>query len=474
MKEFNESARKFFGVIACVVIATVPLTSYAKMSEVVRETVVRRACEAAVWAMPAVSVYDIELALQRDQGTEPGVVAYMTKPMTSRHGFLTANDVTPYVFGGLTTSEGPIIIDVPPAGDKAEYFGTIVNAWQTPIADVGPSGQDKGRGGKYLIVPPGYDGDVPQDGYFVYKGDTYGVHFAFRPVAKNGGTHADQAAYAQTLQWYLFANADDPRPTPFIDVFPKPLNTLPVYDMTYFTDLNAVVQREPVLERDKVMMNLLASLGIEKGKPFEPDDEMQSALLEGLACAYDTMQEHFVTKSVVPYWEDRQWGVWKFADGQPEAGFPYETEDRVLYDDRGGGSYFWITYLPKKLGGGTFYLTGLRDSDHNFFNGEDTYKLTVPADTPAKDFWSAIVYSMKTKWFIADAERVGLASTQLETMKKNEDGSVDLYFAPAAPDGLKSNWIPTGEDFFLIFRLYGPDKPLFDMTWVLGDVEKIE
>ena len=141
--------------------------------------------------------------------------------------------------------------------------------------------------------------------------------------------------------------------------------------------------------------------------------------------------------------------------------------------DERAGSYFFLTYLPKELGPGTFYLTGLRDSDGALMNGADTYRLKVPADTPAKDFWSVIVYSMKTKGFVEDAETVGLSSTGLEKMTKNADGSVDLYFAPKAPEGMESNWIPTGEDFFLLFRLYGPNKPLFDKTWKLGDVEKV-
>ena len=459
-----------FALVAAV--AAQPVN--AAMSEIERAAVVRRACEAAIWAMPAVGVYDIELALQRDAGAEFGTVAYMTAPMDSRHGFLTANDVTPYVFTGLTTRDGPIVIDVPLAGEKAEFFGTIVNAWQTPIADVGPSGADKGKGGRYLILPPGYRGDVPDDGYLVFEADTYGVHFAFPPIAKNGGTHADQAGYAQKLRWYLLSEAADPPPTEFVDVKEKPVNTLPVYDMTYFTDLDTVVQREPVLGRDRVMMNMLATIGIEKGRPFDPDEEMGAALMQGLECAYDSMQEHFITRSIVPFWEDRQWGVWRFAEGQPEAGFPYVTEDRVLVDDRAGGSYFWITYLPKNLGGGTFYLTGIRDSDGHMLNGMDAYRLRVPADTPARDFWSVIVYSMKTKGFIEGADRVGLATPDLAGLVVNDDGSADIYFAPQAPAGRETNWIRTGEDFFLLFRLYGPERPLFDKGWTLPDVERVK
>jgi len=460
------------GLYAGVALSFLVGPVVAEMSDIARDTVVRRSCEAAIWAMPAVGVYDIELAIQRDAGADKGVIAYMSEPMDSRHGFLTANDVTPYVFGGGYAGDEPVVIDVPPAGEKAAFFGTITNAWQVPLADVGTSGDDAGAGGKYLIVPPGYDGDLPQDGYYVYQSNTYGVHFAFRPVAKDGGASEDQAAYAQTLQVYPFSEADNPSPTEFVDVKENPINTLPVYDMTFFEDMNTVIQREPVLEQDKVMMAMLTSLGMVRGEAFEPDEEMQSAMLEGLQCAYDTMQEHFITRSVVPFWEDRQWGVWAFAEGQPEAGFPYVTEDMVLIDDRAGGSYSWITYLPKKLGGGTFYLTGLTDSDGDMLNGHDSYKLNVPADTPAEDFWSVIVYSMKTKGFVTGNERVGLATPDLLDMQVNDDGSVDVYFGPAAPDGLERNWIPTGEDFFLLFRLYGPAEGWIESGWRLPDVEK--
>ncbi|MFD3191932.1 DUF1214 domain-containing protein [Sedimentitalea sp. HM32M-2] len=460
------------GLYAGVALSFLAGPVVAEMSEIARDTVVRRSCEAAIWAMPAVGVYDIELAIQRDAGADKGVIAYMSEPMDSRHGFLTANDVTPYVFGGGYAVDEPVVIDVPSAGEKAAFFGTITNAWQVPLADVGTSGDDAGEGGRYLIVPPGYDGDLPQEGYYVYPSNTYGVHFAFRPVAKDGGTSKDQAVYAQTLQVYPLSEVDNPSPTEFIDVKENPINTLPVYDMTFFHDMNTVIQREPVLEQDKVMMAMLASLGMVRGEPFEPDEEMQAAMLEGLQCAYDTMQEHFITRSVVPLWEDRKWGVWAFAEGQPEAGFPYVTDEMVLIDDRAGGSYSWITYLPKKLGGGTFYLTGLTDSDGDMLNGQDSYKLNVPADTPAEGFWSVIVYSMKSKGFVAGNERVGLATPNLPDMQVNDDGSVDVYFAPTAPDGLESNWIPTGEDFFLLFRLYGPAEGWIESGWQLPDVEK--
>ena len=444
------------------------------MPPINHEMKVQRAAEAAIWAMPAVSIYGGELSIQRDLGGKFGDVVYFSEPMQSRHGFLTANDVTPYVISAQSTKDGPLVVEVPPAAVKVSYFGTFVDGWQTPIADVGPPGDDKGEGAKYLFLPPGYSGEVPQ-GYRAYRPATYGVHFAFRPVAKNGGTAADQSTYAQTLKVYRLSQAADPPPTTFIDAYGMDWNTLPVYDTTYFSDLNAVIQREPVLERDKVMMAMLADIGIRKGQEFNPDEKTKTALLEGLERAYDYMQSSFVTAggSLKPFWTDRQWCTFNLPPEQAEIGFPFVEADRVMVDER-AQFYFFATYLPKVLGGGSFYLTGIRDHDGELMNGKDTYKLTVPADTPAADFWSVIVYSMKTKGFVQGVDRVGLSSQNIATMATNDDGSVDIYFAPKAPEGRQSNWIPTGEDFFLIFRLYGPEKPLFDKTWTLGDVLKTQ
>jgi len=230
------------------------------------------------------------------------------------------------------------------------------------------------------------------------------------------------------------------------------------------------------------MVSLLKDLGIEKGKPFEPTERQKKAMDEGLELAYASMQSFFTTpgKATIPLWKDKngklksQWLVWDFAPGQAQAGFPYETEDAVLVDDRAGGSYFWITYLPKYLGGGTFYLTGLRDSDGNMYDPQATYKLNVPKDTPAKDFWSVIVYDMETKSFIRNVDRVGLSSRDAESMQVNDDGSYDVYFGPEAPKGKESNWIPTGKPFFLLFRLYGPESKDFYKTWSLGDLVKTD
>lgn len=462
-------------LIGTVIVGSPTISASAEQSDLEYKIMVQRATQAAIWAMPAAGMIDFEKATKRDLGGDVNDVVYVSKPFASRHGFLTANDVTPYAWGSLSTEEGPVVVEVPAANDKVGYFGTIVNAWDVPLIDVGTTGYDKGNGAKYLILPPGFDGKTP-DGYVQVQSDTINQGFSFRPVMKEGATFEDTTAYAKELKIYHLAEAGDPPPTKHLDAYPKKYGSLPTYDESFFQDIYDVISREPTRPQDKAMMGLLAGIGIEKGKPYNPTADQKRAMLEGIELAYASMQSYFTGegRSMLPWWKDKKWYVWNFAEGQADAGFPYETDDKILIDERAGGSYFWITYLPKNLGGGTFYLTGLRDSGGKMYDGKSTYKLRVPSDTPAKDFWSVIVYSMKTKGFVENVDRVGISSRDKESLKLNNDGSVDIYFAPEAPDGLESNWVPTGEDFFLLFRLYGPDKPLFEKTWVLDDVEKVQ
>ncbi len=463
------------------------LARSAQVQDVEYQMMVQRATQTAIWAMPATGMIDFLKGIRRDLGGDINDVVYLNKPFDSKHGFLTANDVTAYAWSSMTSEPGPLVVEVPAATDKVSYFGTIVNAWDSPIEDVGPSGADKGEGGKYLLLPPGYDGekskaDLEAEGYLVYETDTYQYGFSFRPRLYNGATDADAAEYAQQIKVYYLSEADNPPPTTYHEASEVPYDSLPYYNHTFFQDVNDWLQGNPVRPQDKVMVSFLKDLGIEKGKPFEPTERQLSAMDEGLVLAYAQMQRYFVEpgKATVPLWVDdkgemkTQWLVWDFVEGQAEAGFPYETETEVLVDDRAGGSYFWITYLPKYLGGGTFYLTGLNDSDGEMYDHTKTYKLNVPADTPAKDFWSVIVYSMETKSFIRNVDRVGLSSRDAADMQMNEDGSYDIYFGPEAPEGKESNWIPTPESYFLLFRLYGPEDGWLQSGWILPDMEKFK
>ena len=438
------------------------------------ELIVQRGTQAVIWGIPAVSMMDLRKSAERQLGATFNDTIYFSKPLVSRHGFLTANNDVPYVLVMLDTSGGPVILDVPPASDKALYFGSALDAWQVPITDIGPEGADAGKGGKYLFLPPGFKGSAPA-GYLTQQPKTFHIYVGLRPVAVNGGTLAQAVEYAKRLKAYPLSQAQNPPPGRYIDAYPKTWDTLPKYDMSYFDDLAAVINEEPVQQKDLAMMGMLSSIGIEKGKPFKPDTDTAKALERSVKLGYDMMMDYFVTpgKALTPWWPGAQWQGPNLSPQQAAQGFPFVTDNELLLDQRAGGTYFWATFLPKHLGKGSFYLMGLRDKNGSMLNGTSLYRLRVPKDVPAAQFWSAIVYSIKTAGFIANASKVGLGSLDKADLKQNADGTTDIYFGSKAPTGMESNWLPTGESFFLIFRLYGPQAALFDKTWKLPDVEKV-
>jgi hypothetical protein len=438
----------------------------------------QRGTQAVIWGMPAASMMSVIRSAQSQLGAVVNEdIVYFSKPMVSRHSFLTPNNDTPYVFSLLNTKGGPMVLEVPPASEKVVFFGTAIDTWQVPIVDVGPAGEDKGQGGKYLFLPPGYDGEVPE-GYFVYRPPTYHVGTALRPIRIGGGTLEEAVEYSKRLKAYPLSQAKNPKPNRYIDAFPKTWNTLPHYDLSFFENLAEVVNEEPVQPQDLVMMGMLPTIGIEKGKPFKPNPVAAKALDDAIQLAYNEMLEYSITpgKALAPYWADRQWGVPNLPREVLESGFHFAFKDQYLLDHRAGGLAFWATWWPKHLGKASFYLIGQRDKDGELFDGSATYRLRVPKNTPAAQFWSVIVYSRSKESFAAfipESVRVGISSYEKADLKANADGSIDIYFGPKAPTGFESNWLPTGQDFFLWFRLYGPEKPLFDKSWILPDVEKV-
>jgi hypothetical protein len=437
------------------------------------ELALQRGTQAVIWGLPAVSMKGFCGSMQTQLGAKDYDIVVFSKPMVSRHGFLTANNNVPYVAVCLNTKGGPVVLDVPAASKTTMYFGSALDMWQTPVTDIGPAGADKGKGGKYLFLPPGYKGTVP-DGFLVFRPNTYTVPVALRPVSRPGGTLEEAVTYAKTLRAYSLKDAGNPPAGRYIDPWPETWNTLPAYDETFFEQLAEVINEEPVLERDLAMMDQLWSIGIRKGQPFKPEGEVAKALKQAVKTGYDILQDRFVTPGGAfrPYGSGTQWLGFNFNKQQVEAGLPFMTKDRLMVDDR-GVLYFWVTFMPKKLGGGSDYLMAVRDKNGDLFDGKSLYRLRVPKDVPARNFWSAIAYSMKTKGFITNTKPVGLSS-QDKDLKTNADGTKDIYFGPTAPKGNESNWVQTGEDWFMIFRLYGPQKSVLEQTWVLSDVEKVQ
>ncbi len=433
----------------------------------------QRAFEAVLWSMPAVAIYSFTHATKGVGGGNNTVLAF-SEPAKPNAELLTANDVTPYLSSLTDLSKGPVVVEVPEATDKASLYGQIVDHWQLSIADVGPSGIDKGKGGKILLTPPGYAKQIPS-GHIEVKSPSYRVYFGFRSIKSATATTADAYAYSKTLKMYYL---DDPKETQFIDPTDMQYSSLPHYDERWFEDVHAIFTLENVKEQDKVMMGMLDSLGIEKGKPFNPDTKTKKAMHQAVTDAYYYMQKRILHSADASrtWWEGKHWGNGMFAD--TNSGFSFIYDNMIDIDTR-AERYFIGTYYPQKVGPqpATQYLFALADADGKELKAGNTYSFTMPANPPIKQFWSLIVYDLETWAFIYTPEkRPGLSSAiNSETMQKNNDGSTTLYFGPKAPKGQESNWIPTaGKKPFPVLRVYGGTEAFWDKSWTMPDVERVK
>ena len=347
-----------------------------------------------------------------------------------------------------------------------------MDCWQAALEDVGPAGVDKGKGGKYLILPPGHK-DTPPDGYFVLQSQTFRGFALLRTIVRSGGS-ADSQKLSITASRSLYPLSQDASPpqTTFVDMINVVFDATIPYDMRFFQSLDRVVQSEPWLPRDKVMIDLLRSIGIEKGKPFKPDARTQKTLNAAINEAHSWLNTRYETV-FPPHYGAGQWFIPGTAELIETVATFYEKENAYSVDARGLSGY-WAFSTIKQLGAGQFYLMAIRDKTGAAFDGSKNYHLTVPANAPVKQYWSAVVYDRATHALIRNASRLS-RSSQNPDLQKNADNSVDVYFGPKAPAGNQANWIATnpGGEFEVLFRLYGPEKPLFDKTWKLPDIEKV-
>jgi hypothetical protein len=366
-----------------------------------------------------------------------------------------------------------MVLEIPPASDGS-ITGTIMDAWQSALEDVGPAGADKGKGGKYLILPPDHKGDAP-GGYIVLRAKTYQGYALLRSILRSGSDAdiAKAVAYARRVKLYPLAQAGKPPATIFVDAIDVVYDSTIPFDLRFFQSLDRVVQIEPWLARDGVMIDMLKSIGIEKGKPFAPDPKTQETLNAAAREAHDWLESRY-EKGFPSFYEGGQWTP----PGSPELsqtmGTFYERKDAYSLDARGLADYYAYSTI-KHIGAGQYYLLTTKDKDRRALDGSRNYRLTVPADAPVNQYWSATVYDRATHALVRDVARPS-RSSQSPGLLKESDGSVNVYFGPKAPAGKEPNWVPTNANgkFEVLFRFYGPQKPLFDKTWKLPDIEEVK
>jgi hypothetical protein len=443
--------------------------------ELVRRTVERRAVEAVIWGMPAVNFDRMYQAMVHDANAGEGSnkIVYWSRPLSWKNQTLTPNPDTIYLMSFFNTKDvGPVVLEIPPA-DNGSITGSVDDCWQTAIEDVGPAGVDKGKGGKYLILPPGYRDDV-SSGYIRMPSATYQSYALLRSNLKSSSEEdiAKAVAYAKRIKVYPLSQASHPPDTQFIDAINAVFDATIPYDIRFFQTLDRVVQIEPWLTHDKVMIDQLKSIGIEKGKPFNPDAATEEILNRAALEAQAWFRSLYEDVFAQPFNEGTHWAFPASPEFAKAIQSDYADPDSYPVGTR-GLTYSFAFFSAKHIGAGQYYLMTINDKSGEPFDGAATYRLNVPADPPVALYWSATAYDRATHALIRNMQWSSRASTT-PGLQKNADGSVDVYFGPKAPPGKESNWIPTdaNEKFEVLFRFYGPQKPLFDKTWKLPDIEK--
>ncbi len=399
-------------------------------------------------------------------------VVFWSRPLSWKNQTLTPNPDTIYLMPFFNTKDvGPVVLEIPPA-DSGSITGSVDDCWQTAIEDVGPAGVDKGKGGKYLILPPGYKEHVPP-GYIPMPSATYQSYALLRSNLKSSSDAdiANAVAYGKRIKVYPLSQAHRPPDTQFIDAIDVVYDATIPYDMRFYESLNRIVQIEPWLTRDKAMIDQLSSIGIEKSKPFSPDAGTQDILKRAVLEAHARFQSLYEGVFAHPFNEGTHWAFPALPELAKEIQADYSDPNSYPVDER-GLAYSYAFFSAKHLGAGQYYLMTINDKAGQPFDGASTYRLTVPANAPVTLYWSATAYDRATHALVRNMQWSSRASTT-SGIQKNADGSIDVYFGPKAPAGKESNWIPTDPKgkFEVLFRFYGPQKPLFDKTWKLPDIE---
>jgi hypothetical protein len=405
-------------------------------------------------------------------GANNSTVVIFEQLMDSKALWLTPNTDSIYFGTWLDLHDGPLVIESPP-----KVLAFLDDFWFHYIIDIGNAGPDKGAGGKFLVLPPDYKGEIPE-GYFVAKSRTYGVWFVGRGFKVNGDPAPAVESIKKSLRIYPLAQASNPPETKFINVSGIPHNTIHANDFGFYEELNQIVQEEPANSLDPVSLGLFASIGIEKGKPFSPDARMKKILVEAAAVGNATARALTFRSRVKEtyYYPNSAWCV-------PIVGGSYlfESQPGVYDADVATFMFYYATGITPAMfnnyvGVGSKYALAFVDADGKPFDGSKTYKLHLPPNIPAKDFWSIVVYDNQTRSELQTDQQFPTVGSEKQGIVANPDTSVDVYFGPTAPVGHEANWVQTipGKGWNTILRLYGPLQSWYDKTWKPGEIELVK
>ena len=443
-------------------------------------------------------------------GVKDNEILIFSELMDARSLFLTANADTVYFVGMIDLSHGPMVLETPP-----KSLGTLDDFWWRWVTDFGAPGPDRGEGGRYLILPPGYDGPLPEGGFYIARSRTTRVALLGRSFLTNNDPKLTVDLIRKTAKIYPYeaggvgtsiaefltgnaklAKVTSPPPTVFHEGSGKSFSTIPPNDFSYYEMLNEVVQQEPATALDPELMGPLAAIGIVKGKPFAPDARMKKILTDALAVANATSRSLLMNPrdSTWYYYPGSAWMNFLFVSGSEfETPIPMVTREGVKPFPPTGyrtldartAFFYGVTGITPAMsmrvpGLGSQYLFAMLDANKQYFDGGKTYKVTLPKDIPEANFWSLTLYDNQSRSMLDTPQRYPRAGSQSYPSPAAEaaaDGSTTVYFGPKQPDGVKrGNWIQTtpGKGWFMLLRLYSPLEPFFTKEWRPSEVELVK
>ena len=405
-------------------------------------------------------------------GASGQVIPYWANLLDAKSIVLTGNTTVIYVFPFTNLGDGPIVVEVPPGA-----LGLSDSANFEFLTDIGAVGPDKGEGGTYLFLPPGYEGEVPQGDYYVVQSNSNWIWVPLRFFVGEGGPTEASARVEAGLRFYPYADRDNPPETEFKDLSGVQLNTAHAGDETFFEELHAAIQGEPASAFPADLLGRIAAIGIRQGEPFEPDKRMKTIFKEAAAVGNATVRSiaHATRLDDARYYDDRQWKL-AFVGGSHE----FMKDGYRLHEARSLFHYYATGITPAMvstaIGAGTQYFYAERDANGDYLDGGKTYSITLPDPVPVNQFWSFMVYDNHTRSMLETDQRSAGVDSYSPDLVANEDGSYTVWFGPEPPEGKVGNWVQTipGKGWNTLLRFYGPLEPFYDRSWKPGDFEVVD